>query len=300
MGLSIGVMLSVLRSTRPEDLRSNARHAEDLGLDALFVGDHLAATVPILDSTLTLATVAAVTQRIGLGFGVMIPALRGPVWAAKQVATLQELSGDRVILGVGSGGDPHGAVGWEAAGVPYAERGRLTDAALAVLPGLIAGKPTRLDSGVEVALAPGAQVPPVWVGGNSARAQRRAVGHGTGWFPSMLLPDDVARGARRLADLAEADDRGRPTPTIAVGGSVLLGEDAPRALLDQFAVGVRDYGIPAETASQLAITGSPAQAAERLTRYVEAGASHLVVGVIGDGWPRQCELLAEARALLDG
>jgi len=61
--LSVAVMLSVGRSARPDDVGSHARHAEQLGIDALFVGDHLVAAVPILDSTLTLATVAAVTDR---------------------------------------------------------------------------------------------------------------------------------------------------------------------------------------------------------------------------------------------
>jgi alkanesulfonate monooxygenase SsuD/methylene tetrahydromethanopterin reductase-like flavin-dependent oxidoreductase (luciferase family) len=297
MSLSIGVMLSVLRATRPEDLRSNARHAEDVGLDALFVGDHLVAAVPVLDSTLTLATAAAVTDRIGIGFGVMLPALRGPAWAAKQIATLQELSGNRVILGVGSGGDVHGTAGWEAAGVTYAERGWRTDAALAALPRLIAGEPTRLETGATITLAPGALVPPIWIGGRSAVALRRAAEHGTAWFPSMVLPEDIARGARRLSELA--DERGRPTPAVAVGGSALLGADAPNALLDGFAAGVRDYGVPPDRASQLAFTGEPAQAAERFAEYAQAGASHLVLGVIGDGWPRQCELIAAARALLD-
>jgi alkanesulfonate monooxygenase SsuD/methylene tetrahydromethanopterin reductase-like flavin-dependent oxidoreductase (luciferase family) len=297
MSLSIGVMLSVLRTTRPEDLRANARHAEDVGLDGVFVGDHLAAAVPILDSTLTLATVAAVTERIGIGFGVMLPALRGPAWAAKQVATLQALSGNRVILGVGSGGDVHGRAGWEASGVPYTERGRRTDAALAVLPGLIAGAPTTLESGATITLAPGVQVPPIWIGGNARVALRRTIEHGTAWFPSMALPDDIASGARRLADLA--DEYNRPIPTIAVGGSAVLGTDAPQSLLDGFAAGVRDYGVPPERASKLAFTGEPAKAAERFAEYAQAGASHLVLGIIGDNWRRQCELIAEARALSD-
>lgn len=125
--LSVGVMLSVARSGRPDDLRSNASQAEQLGIDALFVGDRLVAAVPILDSTVTLATVAAVTDRVGIGFGVMLPALRGAAGAAKQIATLQLLSHNRVILGVGTGGEMHGQSGWDAAGIPYRERGPRTD-----------------------------------------------------------------------------------------------------------------------------------------------------------------------------
>lgn len=172
--LQMSVMLGALRSTRPEDVRSNARHAEDLGIDAVFVGDHLVAAVPVLDSTLTLATVAAVTDRISIGFGVMLPALRGAAWAAKQIATLQLLSNNRVILGVGSGGDVHGRAGWDATGVPYRQRGARTDETLAALRPLIAGELTTLPSGATVTLAPGAPVPPIWIGGASPGTRGRA------------------------------------------------------------------------------------------------------------------------------
>ena len=293
--LSIGVMLSV-SSTRAEDVGSHARHVEQLGLDAVFVGDHLAPARPVLESTVTLATAAAVTERVRLGFGVMVVALRHPAWAAKQVATLQHLSGNRVILGIGTGGAVHGTAAWKAVGVPYAERGRHTDAVLDLLPGLIAGRPTRLDSGASITLAPGAEVPPVWIGGGSAAALRRSVEHAGTWFPSMVLADQVAGGARRLAELA--GERGRPRPGIAVGGSVLGG--SPASALEGFATAlIRGYGVPPERAANMAITGSPARVAERFAEYAEAGADHLVLGVVGDDWRRQCELIAEARALLD-
>ena len=293
----MSVMLGALRSTRPEDVRSNARHAEDLGIDAVFVGDHLVAAVPVLDSTLTLATVAAVTDRISIGFGVMLPALRGAAWAAKQIATLQLLSNNRVILGVGSGGDVHGRAGWDATGVPYRQRGARTDETLAALRPLIAGELTTLPSGATVTLAPGAPVPPIWIGGASPVALRRAAEHGTAWFPSMVLPDEIAAGARRLTEMAKA--QGRPTPAIAVGTAAALGRDVPPSLLDSFVAGVRDYGVSADCAPHLAITGTPAAAAARFAGYAAAGANHLVVGIIGDDWRRQCELLAEARTLLN-
>jgi alkanesulfonate monooxygenase SsuD/methylene tetrahydromethanopterin reductase-like flavin-dependent oxidoreductase (luciferase family) len=105
------------------DLTAFARHAEDAGLDGVFVGDHLTPAVPVPDSTLALAAAAAVTSRVRLGFGVMVLGLRHPAWAARQVATLQQLSGNRVILGVGLGGSAHGAAAWQAVGVPHQERG---------------------------------------------------------------------------------------------------------------------------------------------------------------------------------
>ena len=108
----------------------------------------------MLDSTVVLATAAAVTDRITIGFGVMLLALRPVAWAAKQISTLQYVSGDRIVLGVGTGNPAHGDIGWRAADVPYENRGPLTDEALRVLPGLVTGQATVLgDAGSD--LAPG-------------------------------------------------------------------------------------------------------------------------------------------------
>ncbi|MGH3152077.1 MAG: LLM class flavin-dependent oxidoreductase, partial [Streptosporangiaceae bacterium] len=136
-GPDVGVFLPSMsrRGERPPDIAAAARHAEDLGLESVWAVDQLIAGTgtPIIDSTVALAAAAAVTSRVRVGFGVMILPLHPVVWVAKQVASLQHISGDRVILGVGAGGDRHEA-SWAAAGVPRRERGRRTDAALRSLP----------------------------------------------------------------------------------------------------------------------------------------------------------------------
>src|ERR1700738_306890 len=123
----------------PGDMAATARHAEDLGLESVWVVDQLVAGTgaPFLDSIVALTTAAAATKRVRLGFGVIILPLHPVVWVAKQVGSLQHVSGDRVIRGVGAGSDRH-EQSWLAAGVPRLERGRRTDAALRVLPGLLA------------------------------------------------------------------------------------------------------------------------------------------------------------------
>jgi alkanesulfonate monooxygenase SsuD/methylene tetrahydromethanopterin reductase-like flavin-dependent oxidoreductase (luciferase family) len=106
-----------------------------------------------------LAAAAGATERIHLGVGVMVLALRDPAWAAKQLASLQHVSGGRVVLGVGAGGVKHGTEAWEAVGVPYAERGRRTDEALALLPGLIRGETGRAAVGRVDHALPGRRCP---------------------------------------------------------------------------------------------------------------------------------------------
>ena len=83
----------------------------------------------MLDSTVVLATAAAVTERITIGYGVMLLALRPVAWAAKQISSLQYVSGERVVLGVGTGNPAHGDIGWRAAGVRDGTTGTLVPGA---------------------------------------------------------------------------------------------------------------------------------------------------------------------------
>lgn len=295
MTIRIGVMLTGQATGGASEIGALARHVEDVGLDAVFVGDHLAPVVPILDSTVTLATAAAATERIQLGFGVMTLALRPVAWAAKQVASLQHVSGNRVILGVGAGGEMHGRMAWDAVGVPYAERGRRTERALEVLRDLIAGRPAPLE-GTQVTLQPGAQSPPVWIGGMSKAAIRRSAEHGDAWFPSMLTASAITWASARLAELAAA--AGRKTPGISLGGFAALGNRVPRSDIEQHVRSLSAYGVPDGQAALIPVTGSPDQAAARFAEYSAAGVRYLVLGLHAATWRTQCELVAQARAQL--
>ncbi|TCO46169.1 luciferase-like monooxygenase [Kribbella antiqua] len=122
--------------------------------------------------------------------------------------TLQLVSGNRLVLGVGTGNPAHGDIGWRAAGRSFKDRGRLTDEALAVLPDLIAGKPTVLEDGLEATLAPGSDVPPIVVAGNGKAAFRRAAQYGDGWATIAMSPEEVAAS---LAEInRQAAELGRP------------------------------------------------------------------------------------------
>ncbi|TMR89480.1 LLM class flavin-dependent oxidoreductase [Nonomuraea basaltis] len=295
----IGVILPGITVQRRDgiDLREAARHAEDAGLDGVWHGDHLAVGGPTLDAPIALATAAAATTRIKIGTSVFIPAIRPVVWAAKQIATLQYVSGNRLVLGVGSGGGPGQ---WAAAGVPYGERGSRTDTALKLLPRLLAGEETHLrDEPGEpaVRLAPSAAMPPVWVGNASNAAIRRAARLGDGWFPSLIPPGEVAEGGARLAELAA--EHARPTPAIAIGGAAALGTGQGIPSREEIASGISGaYGRSLEEVMEIPLTGHPKEAAERLTAYRDAGARHAIIGISGGDWRAQVDLLAEVRDLL--
>ena len=181
------------QSTRAT-IRACATAAESLGYDALFVSDHLC--IPpdqtegsggrYLDVLTTLAYLAGITDRIRLGISVLVAPYRPAVLTAKQLATIQELYGERVILGVG--------VGWmksefDTLGVDKHQRGRLTDETLRVIRHLFthdtASYSGDLVSFPEFVFAPRPSAPPVWIGGNSQKAIGRVLEFGDGWHPMM-------------------------------------------------------------------------------------------------------------------
>jgi alkanesulfonate monooxygenase SsuD/methylene tetrahydromethanopterin reductase-like flavin-dependent oxidoreductase (luciferase family) len=297
VNVDIGVVLPTMsvRDQSPGDVTAAARHAENLGFESVWVVDQLIAGtgVPVLDSMMSLAAAAAVTERVRLGFGILVAPLRPPVWVAKQVASLQHISGDRVLLGVGAGGDRHDR-SWAAAGVQRRDRGRLTDEALRVLPDLIAGKPTRVRD-TEIQLSPAATVPPIIVGGMSDAAVRRAAAYGDGWY-LLAPPEQIPTLASRLNELAAT--HGRPAPAITANAMVAMHGDP--SLPDHAAIvkSLTDpdglFGMPADYAEDAFVAGDPGVIAEHLARLADAGVQRVVVTFVGGDWFRQAELLAEA------
>jgi len=189
------------QSTRAT-IRACAAAAESLGYDAVFVSDHLC--IPpdqtegsggrYLDVLTTLAYLAGITDRIRLGISVLVIPYRPAVLTAKQVATIQELSGGRMILGAG--------VGWmkpefDALGVDKSRRGRITDETLRILRHLFTheasaynGETVRFPAFV---FAPRPVAPEIWIGGNSEKAIARVIEFGNGWHP--MMPADQLKPA---------------------------------------------------------------------------------------------------------
>jgi alkanesulfonate monooxygenase SsuD/methylene tetrahydromethanopterin reductase-like flavin-dependent oxidoreductase (luciferase family) len=298
----LGLFLPTMapRDATPDDVVDAARHAEALGFESVWAVDQLISGrgVPILDSTVALAAAAGATSDLRLGYGVLVLPLRPVVWVAKEVASLQVVSGGRLLLGVGVGGDRHDR-SWAAAGVPRRDRGRRTDAALAALPDLISGRSTTVGD-AEVALAPGTDVPPILVGGTSEAALARTARHGDGWFGMPMAPAAQAGQVQRLEALASAHRR--PTPGITGSMMIALDGDPTVPGLDELTRRLTDpdglYGMPAEGVPDVLVTGGPDDAAQRLQDWADLGAERVVITVAAGSWHRQAELLAGASELV--
>jgi alkanesulfonate monooxygenase SsuD/methylene tetrahydromethanopterin reductase-like flavin-dependent oxidoreductase (luciferase family) len=192
--------------TSPAVLRDWARTVEGLGFDLLMVSDHVAVTsdvaeqypAPFYEPFTTLSWLAGVTERVTLGTTVLIAPYRHPLLVARMAANLSDLSGGRLVLGVG--------IGWArqefaALGVPFERRGALTDELITVL------REAWRDTGYRAGHIP------IWVGGQSDGALRRAARLGDAWHPLRQTPEGWQESVARLRKVAEGE--GRPLPALA-------------------------------------------------------------------------------------
>jgi probable F420-dependent oxidoreductase len=220
--MRLGVHLPQIgRKAGPEAIRRAAIQAEMLGFADVWVSEHVilpkAAPYPpspaFLEPILTLTWAAAVTTRVGLGTSVIVLPMHHPVPLAKQIASLQYLSGGRAIFGIG--------VGWleaefAALGAPFRQRGRRMDESIALMRALWNEDPVSFEARYvtaeikEMRMQPQPPRPiPIWVGGSSEPALARAVRLCDGWHGSRLTPETAAPIVQRLR-------RERPEPAFAV------------------------------------------------------------------------------------
>lgn len=204
-------------------LRRIAQSAESSGLESLWCGEHVVLPKPrvapspadpehaFLHPSVVLAYLAAVTETVKLGTGIVLIAQRNPLVLAKEFASVDALSGGRVILGIGAG---YLQPEFDAIGAPFRERGRRTDEAIDVMRALWNDDDPSFEgefwqfSGIDAHPRPTNPLGvPVHVGGHSDAALRRAAQRGQGWYGWMQDPEQAADYVRRLND--QADRLGR-------------------------------------------------------------------------------------------
>lgn len=249
-----------------------ARGAEAAGLDHVWVPDHLLFHRPVLEAMTVLTTAAAVTERIKVGTAILNPTLRPITLLAKQLSTLMELAPDRLLLGVGLGGEYEPE--FRAVGIDRKERGRRLDAALDLLPKLLSGEKVVADGILPVdvdglAPVPPGGMPPVLVGGRSDAAIKRAARVGDAYFPMWMDPEEIAAARARLAELAA--EHGRPAPGVVLVAFVNVTDDAAEGTAQAAEHIKRQYGMPFHLVEKWALIGGVDQIAERIQEYRDAG-----------------------------
>ena len=265
----------------PETIRGAAVRAETLGYDSVWVSDHV--VVPranvanfgttIFDPLITLAVVAGATSRVRLGTTVLIVPYRQAVVTAKMVSSLDALSGGRVILGVGAG--------WVAAesamlGVPFAERGPMTDEYLRAMQELwtsaspsFSGKYVQFHD-LHFEPKPVQRPLPIWVGGHGKASLRRAVELGAAWHPINRSPEELRAGVAELARLSHARGRATP-PAVTLRNDVRIlraGESAP-----------------ASAHAGRVIAGEPAAVVDQIAELAACGVEELVLELLAADGP---------------
>jgi alkanesulfonate monooxygenase SsuD/methylene tetrahydromethanopterin reductase-like flavin-dependent oxidoreductase (luciferase family) len=253
------------------ELSELCRRVEAAGADSLWAVDHLFWPHPIGEPLTTLAVASVVTTRPMLGTCVLQLPLRRPAAIAKQATALQLLSGGRFVLGVGVGiheGE------YERARTDYHRRGRLMDERVSELRSCWENL-----EGSDYVMEPASPPVPLWFGGSSEAARRRAAAVGDGWIPLFLSPDDYASALIRLRRDTEEAGRDPESVSPAVVVFARVGGDDAAARGAKWLSTM--YRLPTKAFHRHLAAGSPEECAERFQLYAEAGARHIVVMVAG-------------------
>ena len=206
-----------------DELAAVARAADDAGFDYVAVCDHVripadraeSMSTTWYDTVATLGWLAGITTTTKLLSHVYVVAYRHPLATAKAFATLDELSGGRVILGVGAG---HVEAEFDALGISFADRGRLTDEAIDGIRAAWADEAPRQQP------HPKQHPIPIWVGGSSPAALRRAATRGDGWLPQGTLKADMPAAIARIKELMPDERRSRPFTFGAIARPMYVGD----------------------------------------------------------------------------
>jgi probable F420-dependent oxidoreductase len=284
MGIRVGVGVAALGFETASGWLRFAERCEALGVDSLWQTDRLVARgAPYLEALSAMAALAGATSRLKFGMNAVVLPLRDPFLLARQCATVDWLSGGRLlpVFGVGAESAPE----WKALGRDPRGRGRRADEMLEVMRRLwdgervsYRGRYVVLEE-AELAPAPVQRPLPCWIGGHSPAAVRRTARFGTGWLAGIAPPERVAPTVRAIHEAAR--EEGRSLDPEHFGATLLFrfgSRDDPE--LARLA-GARGGG-DADPSPVLAVGGAR-EIVARLRTYAEAGASKFVAIPVARG-----------------
>ncbi|MFK7896342.1 MAG: LLM class flavin-dependent oxidoreductase [Myxococcota bacterium] len=284
------------------------RKIEDAGLSSVWTGDHIAFHIPVIECLSLLSFVAAATERIELGTGVLLLPLRNPTLTAKMTATIDMLSGGRLRLGVGVGGEfpPE----FEAVAAPISERGPRTNESIEILrklwaEGAAEHHGTAYDFGkIKIEPKPAQEGgPPIIVGGRKAVSMKRAGRLGDGYISHMCdVPTYTANMSAIAEHARDAGRAGKPFQTAALLFTVL--DDSYEAAHQRAAAMLgKIYNTDFEEASKrYCLLGKPEDCLEQMRDFAKAGCRHFVLSCLSD--PNEIierastEMMSELQAII--
>ncbi len=264
----------------PDLLCEYAETSEAIGLDSLWLSDHIVTRNPTLDIHCLFAMIAGRTRHLKMGPSVLTLPARHPVHVAKTYATLDYLTGGgRMIMAVGSGSDLRDLA---ASGVPSEERGKRLDEGITILRRLWTeshvthhGEFYQFD---DVTIEPKPRKGPldIWIGGKSDAILKRVVRLGDGWFPALTSPAEFKHDMAKL--MAFGEQAGRQMNPREAGVLLLTHIDEDRdAAWRTVAPSLRGLPMPPEDIAARSLVGPAAECVEKLHRFVEAGCVKFVL-----------------------
>ena len=280
----------------PDAARRLVRLAEDGGFTSIHVGDHLAFALPILDPFVQLAQVATLSSTLKVGTSVYLLPLRHPTPVAKQAATLDRISNGRFIFGLGVGGEFPGE--FAAAGVPHNQRGARLNEGIEVLRKLWTGEPVSHEGRffpfpetlmLPKPVRPGG--PPLWVGGRTEAAFKRAGRLCDGYISYVVTPERFQNALSSIGAHYEAAGRDLPEYGSAHLLFTRLGPTYEQAYDDANALLSKRYAMDFSRATKrYAALGAPADMAETINGFFEAGCRHLELEFLGTPEERDAQI----------
>jgi probable F420-dependent oxidoreductase len=285
MGIRCGIGMAAFSLEEPRAYFRLVVACEEAGIDSFWQTDRLVGGEPQLEAMAAMASLAGATERIKFGMNAVVIGYRDPLVLAKQCATIDFLSGGRLlpVFGVGFDGDPT----WKATGRDPAGRGRRANEALTLLARLWSEESVDFEGefyqyrGAHVEPRPVQQPLPLWIGGASKAAIRRTAAVGTGWLGGLMPVDQVGPVIRAIRDAA--NEAGRPVDDDHYGATIPfhLGDDEPPGLSRFTGSRARAAGI-ADPAQMIAL-GDATVLIDRIRCYAEAGASKFVLLPLATG-----------------
>jgi alkanesulfonate monooxygenase SsuD/methylene tetrahydromethanopterin reductase-like flavin-dependent oxidoreductase (luciferase family) len=309
--ISLGVLLPVGKAqwgegTDPRELVGFAVAAEEAGYDSLWVNDSLLS--PRIEALTMLAAIAPATSRVTIGTAALMPVLRRPVQTAQALASIDLLSGGRLVVAVGAGfPGPLGRPLHELSEVPWAGRFTRLDETVALWrqlwtadgPSSFHGKVLGFDQIPPVTTPYRADGPAIWLAGASPSALSRAGRLYDGWLPYPPDPASYATGLSAVREAAVSSGRAVDAIAPALFASVVITPDlaSGRAALEDFSRANYRMELAQLETVQAVVAGPASHVAASLRRYVSAGARHLVLRIAAPSIAAQREQLSRIAEL---